>query len=139
MKLAQARERRELLEQRLNTLGARIKRDFLAGQEIAPLFQEVLSVAQELRDLNTAIHWTEAIVLVSNQSLYFYQSQRQATLNLVKVFEKTEHPDLIVKASELLETAQNLKSSINKIEQQIDLQAPTFLAPAQGAEPKEEA
>lgn len=120
MKLGEAILERDLLEERLQLLESRLAHDTEQGRPLAHLQEELQRTANQVRDLEIAVSWTEQQVTLGGLPLAAYRIKSKTLKRVARAIEDSNRE----RADDLLELA----NADNKVLQAaiwlIDLQVP---------------
>lgn len=125
MKLGEAILERDSLEQRLELLESRLSAQEERVGSLRHLVEEIQQTANQVRDLNIAIDWTESTNSLLNLPISGHRRKIESHFRLAKVFEAAETE----RADELWRSAVNDQKIVTAATWLIDLQIPAAEGP----------
>ncbi len=141
MKVKEALHHITTLELKLEALGLRITCFSKDSRPVTPILEQSVSVVNRLRDLCSAVAWTNQQVSYQGLTLGSYIIQRDALQKILKSVDlSVVAPDIFDVYAKLQEDADDLDLIIESINSQSELQVPEIKdpKPADDEEPKEE-
>lgn len=129
MKLGEAILEREHLEDLLERLESRLRRDTREGRPLNHILQEIERTANRRRDLRVAIEWTLQQVAISGATLGSYMAKGDQLQKVADVLENVDSPDLREKVDELLEAKKETDRLLEAVSWAQDLLIPDIKVP----------
>lgn len=129
MKLGEAILEREHLEDLLERLESRLRRDTREGRPLNHILQEIERAANRRRDLRVAIEWTLQQVAISGATLGSYMAKGDQLQKVADILENVDSPDLREKVDELLEAKKETDRLLEAVSWAQDLLIPDIKVP----------
>jgi len=126
------------LEGRLERLGERLTIDIEEARPVAPIISEIEATSNRLRDLKSAIEWSQQQLSVGGVPLGIYSIRRDMLLKVAELLSAAQSPDYRAKIDELLLAASDTETIIQTVNWSVDLQIPNSETPDEENTSKEE-
>lgn len=129
---------RRSLEQLLERLRSRLRRDFEEGRPLTHVLQEIERIANRNRDLRVAIEWTLQQISVSGTRVGIYLAHMEQLSTVASILEVADSPEIRLKVDKLHEAKKETEKLIENIYWAQDLLFPEIKVPSMQNEPEEE-